>query len=277
MQLYDCHCHSNHSRDSKVSVREIAENAVKLGFSGVTVTDHYNPLAANEPPERQTCDPTNCEQSFEDILAVREQYRGQIDVLCGVEIGSCFRHADSCARLLHNEYVDEVIGSVHGIKPIFNNGEERGHSPFLDYPTEPDRLVEAYLCDVFRNAVFCDVDVIGHVTYLQRYIIKDGKVLFNVKKFIDACGDIMHAAISRSKAIEINAKSIQMCRDVPFTELEFFKMYRGMGGELVTIGSDAHTLADFAYAEAARDILEAAGFRHACYYKKRQAQFYSIV
>lgn len=277
MHLYDCHCHSHHSPDSKSTVREIAEQSISLGLSGVTITDHYNPLSPNYTPEKQLHDISHILKSFDEICDVREEYAGRLELFCGVEIGAPFRHNDSCSELACDSRVDEIIGSVHGIAPIFNDGSTRGYSPYFDEPTECDRLVEAYMTDVYRNAAFCDVDVIGHVTYLERYIIKDGTVLFDVKRFVDACADIMHICINRGKAIEINSKSLTLCDNVPFSELDFFRMYREMGGKLVTVGSDAHTLNGFSQAKQARDLLVAAGFESACYYKNRHPEFYSII
>ncbi len=276
MLLYDCHCHSEHSHDSQMSIRAIAERAIELGLSGVTVTDHYDPNSPKTYAKLALDKQSTVLASIDEVCAVRDEYAGRLELLCGAELGSPFRYKDSCDVITCDNRVDQIIGSVHIFEPIYNNGVAEGYSGFHDEPREADRLIEAYFTDIFRNIAFSDIDVVGHISFLQRYIIRDGNILFDTKRYVDACADVMRTAISHGKAVEINSKSMYVSDNPVLSEFELMRMYRDLGGELVTIGTDAHSLDQFAAANEARDVLKAAGFKSACYYKSREPVFYSL-
>ncbi len=277
MPFYDCHCHSNHSPDSKMTLDVIAEKAMELGFDGIAITNHFDPFDPTSTPEHAAFTHERVLKSLEDITEAKLRYAGKLEIFCGAELGAPFRCLDYCTPIIEDGRVDVILGSVHNISYISDNGEMHGYNPYKERNREwYDRMVEAYFTDVYRNIAFCDIDVVTHMTYLQRYIINGSEILFDTKKYIDACMDLMKAAISRGIAVELNSKSIVSCANPVLSELEFFKLYKSLGGELVTIGNDAHCLADFDNWRFATDLLKAAGFESACYYKGRKPVFYSL-
>ncbi len=277
MKIYDCHCHSEHSHDSKQTVRQIAESAIELGFSGVAITNHYDYLTPGVDVSLIERERDNILLAFGDICALKEEYADRIELFCGAELGSPFLAKDRCDTVISDTRADVIIGSAHVVTPIYNDGSLRDYNPFRERePTEADRIVEAYFTDIYRNIAFCDIDIVGHISYLQRYIVKGKAAPFDFDRYIDACADIMRAAVNHSKAIEINAKSIDVCKNSPFNETAFFKLYRSLGGELVTIGTDSHAPEQFSLASKANELLKSVGFKYACYYKGRQPIFYSL-
>ncbi len=277
MRIYDCHSHSEHSHDSKQTIRQIADKALSLGFDGVTVTNHYDYLTPGVADELVEQERLNALAAIDEAIAIKQEYEGRLELLCGAEIGSPFRNKEKSDELIMHPNADVIIASAHVVTPTSNEGKIYDYNPFKERnPAESDRVVEAYFTDIYRNIAFCDIDIVGHVSYLQRYIVKDGVAPFNVKRYTDACVDIMKAAISRGIAIEINAKSIALCESAVFNELEFFKLYKSLGGELVTIGTDSHAPEHFELAFKAHELLKAAGFEKACYFKMRNPYFYSL-
>ncbi len=277
MPFYDCHCHSEHSPDSKLTLREIADRAIELGMSGISITNHLDYFSPRSAPERLPVVHSQLIKSLADITDVKLEYAGRLEILCGAELGAPFRCMNIYAPIISDSRVDVILGSVHACEVIYDDGTKVPYSPYNDRDHLCfDRMVEAYFTDVYRNIAFCDVDVIAHITYLQRYMINNGKILFNVKKYKDACADLLKAAIVRGKAIELNTKSIIECLEPAFSELEFFRLYKDLGGELVTIGNDTHIITDLNNSRLGTDLLKAAGFTNACYYKNRKPVFYSM-
>ncbi len=277
MVIYDCHCHSEHSHDSKQTVNDIAEKALSLGFCGVAITNHYDTYIPELTPDLIERERLCAVRAIDEICAVRNEYEGRLELFCGVEIGSPFNDAVKSKVFTSDPRMDVVIGSAHAFKYISGDGTVHGYNPFKERdPDECDRIVEAYFTDIYRNIAFCDIDIVGHVSYLQRYIVKNGEAPYSVKRYIDACADIMRAAIARDIAVEINAKSIDLCSDSPFTELDFAKLYRELGGKLITVGTDSHMPEHFELAFKAGELLKYAGFENACYFKGRQPVFYSL-
>ncbi len=277
MPFYDCHCHSNHSLDSKISLHESAERAVELGFSGVSITNHYDPCSPCTKPERTEIFYQNLLRCIDELPEIKEEYAGKLEIFCGAELGTPFKCLEKCNPITDDSRMDIILGSVHACSVIYDDGTEHPYSPYNDRNHDNyDRMVETYFTDVYRNIAFCDIDVVAHITYLQRYMITDGKILFNVQKYIDACADLLKSAIARGIAVELNTKSMVECPNPAFSELEFFKLYKDLGGELVTIGNDAHNLWDLDNSHLGVSVLKAAGFKNACYFKNRKPVFYTL-
>ena len=56
------------------------------------------------------------------------------------------------------------------------------------------------------------------------------------------------------------------------------KLFRELGGEILTIGSDAHTPEDIgANVADGAELAKAAGFRYLAYFKERKPNFIKIV
>ncbi len=79
------------------------------------------------------------------------------------------------------------------------------------------------------------------------------------------------------KGIELNTgavgyhlKDLNPCTDI-------LKRYRELGGELITIGSDAHQPAAIARSfDRAADLLKACGFRYYATFEKRMPEFHKL-
>ena len=54
-------------------------------------------------------------------------------------------------------------------------------------------------------------------------------------------------------------------------------MYKELGGEILSVGSDAHTVADLGKGVAdGAEIAKQAGFKYLCFFKERKPQFLII-
>jgi histidinol-phosphatase (PHP family) len=59
--------------------------------------------------------------------------------------------------------------------------------------------------------------------------------------------------------------------------INIIELYKNLGGEIITIGSDAHTKQDVgAGIDQAEDLLKTIGFNHAAIYRERKPHFYRI-
>ena len=69
-----------------------------------------------------------------------------------------------------------------------------------------------------------------------------------------------------------------MCiRDMPIPSLDILKLYRERGGEILTVGSDAHFAKDIAANfDDARRLALSAGVDHLALYQERKPSFYPI-
>lgn len=122
MILADCHVHTKFSNDCAVSVEQQIDAAIELGLKFISITDHCDmdyPSAAEEAEYM-----LDTEQYIRKIEFLKEKYRGEIDVLGGVEIGLRPYLKERISNYVNNYNFDFTIGSSHdGIDIAFNSDE----------------------------------------------------------------------------------------------------------------------------------------------------------
>jgi histidinol-phosphatase (PHP family) len=96
-------------------------------------------------------------------------------------------------------------------------------------------------------------------------------------EYADAIDAILKRIVEKGKGLEVNTNGLYMTPDT-MPERPILARYRELGGEIVTVGSDAH------YAEvvghAVRETLEtlkAIGFRYVCAFDARKPRFITII
>ncbi|MCI7350510.1 MAG: histidinol phosphate phosphatase, partial [Ruminococcus sp.] len=83
--------------------------------------------------------------------------------------------------------------------------------------------------------------------------------------------------ISNGKGIEINTSGLRQKYGKTFPDLSYLKLYKDLGGEILTIGSDAHCTADLGKGvKEGSELAQAAGFKRICYFEERKPVFVEI-
>ena len=84
--------------------------------------------------------------------------------------------------------------------------------------------------------------------------------------------------IIKGKGIEINTSGLRNPKiKETFPSLKYVKMFRELGGEIISIGSDAHTVEDLGTGTLEGiKLAEEAGFRYIAYFKERKPNFLKI-
>ena len=96
-------------------------------------------------------------------------------------------------------------------------------------------------------------------------------------EFADILDEILGALISRGKGLELNTSGLR--KGLPFAHpnAEILRRYRELGGEIITLGSDAHSARDLAADfGTAKEMLKSAGFREIAVYHARKPDFVRI-
>ena len=88
-----------------------------------------------------------------------------------------------------------------------------------------------------------DFDVAGHIGYLDKYLpnidsLKE-KTPFEYRDFPDLLDAILKSVILRGKGIEVNTSNYSVY-EWPTPIKSVLKRFYELGGEVVTVGSDAH-------------------------------------
>nr|WP_294491686.1 histidinol-phosphatase HisJ family protein [uncultured Mediterraneibacter sp.] len=267
----DFHMHTEFSTDSEASVRSMLDSAVERGLLTVCVTDH---LDKDYPPDEELGpDPFQLEldRYFDMLTGLREEYRGELDIRIGVELGMQPHLGAVYEELVANYPFDFVIGSLHLI---------HGMDPYYGRIFEGRSDQEVYR-EAFRETLDCldrihSFDVLGHLDYVVRYG-RHQALEYSYRKFADEIDEILRPLIRQGRGLEMNMGGLKYGLGFANPHPDVLKRYRELGGEIVTIGSDAHRPEHIAYDfEQAGDILKMCGFRYYAEFSQRKPDFRPI-
>ena len=117
---------------------------------------------------------------------------------------------------------------------------------------------------------FPDYDALAHIGYVFKFVGSRDFPPLCCADAPDLMDAILRVLIERGKALEYNTSRWDVFEDgMPGRDV--LARYRELGGELVTVGSDAHEEDRVAkgFAQAA-DALAALGFRYIATYERRK-------
>lgn len=234
----------------------------------LTFTDHYDPQFP----------PSDCDFSldipavFEGLSRLREEYRGRLDIGIGMEFG--FQPG---LRLPPEETVnaapfDFIIGSTHvtrGIDPyvtadlIRDVSEEEAYRIYFEEELENLRKYDCY-------------DIAGHLDYVVRYGPNRNRY-YTWERYGGILDAILRILIEKGKGLEINTAGLRAGLGYAHPMPEVLRRYRELGGEILTLGSDAHDPKDLGYGfDTIGEFLTSMGFRYYAVYRSRQPEFYPL-
>ena len=274
--ICDCHMHSHHSGDSEASMESMIDRAVELGLDTIAFTEHQDFNYAKSPEgETEYCDENafmlNADSYLYELLGMREKYRDKIRIEFGVEVGlqkSCVKENLIFCR--EHEY-DFIIGSLHLV-----DGKDPYYKQFFEGRNEKD-VLRQYFTEYLENIKkFHNFDVLGHLDYIVRYL-PSGTREYNYADYGDIIDEIFRYLIENEKGIEINTNAISKGMKEFHPCMAALKRYRELGGEIVTVGSDAHKPENIAdHFDKVPDVLKEAGFDYYCIYENRLPEYHKL-
>jgi histidinol-phosphatase (PHP family) len=263
--LYDYHLHTAFSADSDADPDDIINAAIHKGLEEIALTDHYDPMY-RDPDFPFELDFTGYTEMLGRVTA---QYKDEITIKKGIELGMQPGAPNRiCAETAAAFPFDFIIGSVHCARGVSLD------TPDYLAPRTPEQAVTDYYDDMLAAITdFTDFDVLGHINYVERYIerIPDETVYMN------RIEQILKKLIELGKGIEINTSSYRYGLKDTTPTMPILKLYKKLGGEIVTTGSDAHKAADVGdHLEAAGHMLREAGIDYIATYKNRKPTLHKL-
>lgn len=279
MNVIDCHTHSLNSPDGISGAEDMVKRACEMGLSAYALTDHceinqwftieHYGIAPNDYDNYDFG--AMFEKSMRDNCALKKKYGDKINFICGIELGQAnfdFGLAQAAAR---DKRLDFVIGSLHQIKG-------KDDFAFIDYKRENiPALLEEYFKEIYDLCKWNKFDILAHLTYPLRYICGEAEIDVDLSEYEEIIRLCFRTLAQNGKGIEINTSGFRQKYGKPLPTPEYVKMFRDEGGEIISVGSDAHCTDDLGknIADGAEIALEA-GFKYLCCFKSRNPQFISI-
>ena len=252
--MFDAHIHSSMSFDSSVPREDVVAEAVKRGFYGLCFTDHYD-VVDSYGKFVSGYDWEGTRMAQQRALACAG---GRIIVNNGIELGNAPYGFAAAESVLNAEpEVDFVLGSIH------NASEKLDYKDLDDYFIQLEKLVE-----------WGNFDSLAHVPYPLRYMMQRDGMDVDMARYQSSIDSMLRTLIRRGQAIEINAGK------KPYIMPEYAYLldrYRALGGRLITVGTDAHSIPQFGMGlkEAYMLALEK-GFESVAVFKRRKCELVSI-
>ncbi|MDD2584716.1 MAG: histidinol-phosphatase HisJ family protein [Bacteroidales bacterium] len=232
--VVDTHSHSNFSPDSRTPIEAMVEAAASQGLAGIAITDHLD-LKTPDGDTSFTFDIAKQQQEIDSYIN-SDNLLSQFKIFKGIEIGLQPHNLEDIKEYIKGFDFDTVIASIHfvdGVDP-YSGGYYQGLSEKEAYGRYLELFYEMIIA-------YPDFDILGHYDYIARYSPYANRTLF-YKDYSDIFDSLFKYLIYNGKALEINSNTYRT-RDgkTPALDLNILKRYLDLGGEFVTIGSDAHT------------------------------------
>ena len=268
---YDLHVHSNVSDDCTAPMEESVQRAIALGLDGLCFTDHLNliiPQTSDQPDPNGFLD---WQKSYEKIQKVRESYGSRLEILHGMELAELTLDEERGRSFLTAPGIDYLLCAAH---------MARGFPDFY-WMTFPDlafckHIMALYLDENIRLAKLQLADVLAHIGYPNRYMIHQGFSV-DIMDYEGQLRQLFTLMVQSGQGLELNTSGLRQGADMTFPHLPALKLYRACGGEIVTIGSDAHKAKDVgSHIKDGEELLRQAGFRYTTIFRQRKPHFIKL-
>lgn len=273
----DYHVHTEFSDDSVYPMKTVIQGAIAMGMNEICLTDHVDygvkidwdcgkqiqyrngePLANVDYPRYM----------FE-IDRMKRLYGNKIRIKTGLEFGIQKHTIPDFQRLFERYAFDFIILSIHQVEnqEFWTQDFQRGRSQ-KEYQ---QRYYEEMLA-VVRD--YKDYSVLGHMDLIARYDLAGVYPFEKVRPVIE---DILRIVIADGKGIEVNTSSHRYGLTDTMPSANILKLYRDMGGRIITIGSDSHKPEHLgAYIRETQALLKSLGYKQFCTFEHMRPIFHDL-
>ncbi len=257
------HAHTDNSFDGRHSTMFMCENAFNKGLRGVAFTDHVEIDYFKDKDFGRTA-----AQSFFEIGKARSAFRGKLIVCAGIELGQPTYDTKTAEELISSRSYDFIIGSIHNLR----NMEDFWFLKYEQYDIDGIyRLLREYFDEELLLAQWAGFDTLAHLTYPLRYICGEHNIPVDISVYAEQIDAILETVAKNGKALEINTSGLRQNIHATMPDEEIVRRFKELGGEYITIGSDAH-LAEHLGAgiNKGMEIAKRCGFRSVTLFQKRE-------
>ncbi len=259
----DYHVHTFRCGHAGGETRAYVERAVALGLAEIAFTDHVPLyfLPGDDPGPTLAMTRAELPGYVGEVLSLREEFRGRIDVLLGLEADYAEGHEDALAEILAPYDWDVLLGSVHWVAgdwidaPLSARRHETEGSAFLW--REYFRLMEK----ACRTGIF---DVMTHFDLPKKFgHLRPDALAADEARAVAAAG-------AAGVAIEVSSAGLRKPVGEVYPGPKLLAQLAAAGVPVV-FSSDAHAPAEVAWGrEAVLAAAQSAGIREHLSFRRRQ-------
>ena len=261
--MFDFHMHSRVSFDGHDSGLAMANAALAAGLKEICFTDHmdYDPLGHMQ---NLTFSPESYMAEYDNLSLPGLKIRR------GMEFGMLPDNKEQFQKDLSLYPFDFVLGSVHFVDGLDVYFEEYWQDKTV-WQAERRFLEQTLECVKVHD----DYDVLAHLNFIsktQAHPTHEPLLFDSHREIID---EILRIVADRGKGLELNTSGIDRC-GAYLPTADFFRRFKELGGEIITVGSDAHRCNRVGqYTADAGQILRDI-FGYVCTYENRKPIFHKL-
>lgn len=260
--LADYHMHTNFSDDSTYKMEDEIKRAIELGLDEICFTEHVDHGVKTD----LNC---NYSQYLKEFKRCNEIYKDKITLRFGIEFGIQSHTINQFQKDFNENEFDFVILSCHQVedKEFWTQDFQRGKTQ-----KEYNEKYYEEILKVISN--YKDYSVLGHLDLIKRYDEEGNYPFENVKDIIE---EILKVVIRDGRGIEVNTSSFRYNLDSLTPSKDILKLYKELGGRIITIGSDSHEEAHVGYKiSEVKEELKKLGFEEFCTFEKMIPTFHKL-
>ncbi len=276
----DYHLHTWYSDDSDYPMEQLVRDAVAAGLAEICITDHVDyGIKEDWPDLSETYN--GAEKAGHPVMNVkypayhaeiqrlRERYSGHITIREGMEFGMQVHTIPQYEKLFAAYPFDFIIMSCHQVedKEFWTQDFQRGRTQ-----EEYNRRYYEEILQVIQ--MYKNYSVLGHLDMISRY---DEAGIYPFEKTKDIIAEILRQAIRDGKGIEVNTSSHRYGLSDLTPSRNILKLYKDLGGTILTIGSDTHAPKHLAaYITETMAELRGMGFTSICTFRGMEPQYHRL-
>lgn len=261
--MFDYHMHSSFSADCSVSMEDMVIGAIEKGLTEICFTEHID----YEYPDETIVFEFDLEEYSKVLKQLQAKYSEQITIKKGIEIGVQPHLLQRYEQLMADWDFDFTICSMHTTDQKSLHYKEI----FIDRTIED--AYQLYYDELFtciKN--FKNFNVLGHVDLIKRYSSEQP-----ANDFHEMLTAIFKEIIPAGKGIELNTSGVRYGLPHAMPSNDVLKLYKECGGEIITLGSDAHRVSELAFQfHESLSLLQSIGFKYLATFDKGQPKFHPI-
>ncbi len=270
--MIDLHIHSTCSADGGATIADYARRARELSLAEVGLCEHAD------------FDPRDRSYRYLDLahydreMAAARAMAPEVRLRQGVEITYQANLEAETRAWLAGKSWDYVIASVHLVD--YDDGwamvsEPSAVEAYFGRHSQRQAYLP-YFEELLRAARSGLGDVLGHFDLAKRYgVAHYGR--FEPASFADEIRAVLRTAVETGVGLEINTSGLRQAPGEAYPGLTVLRWYREMGGEILTIGSDAHRIEHLAAGTGqALALALAAGFTAITTFEARAPRWIAI-
>ncbi|MBQ9037314.1 MAG: histidinol-phosphatase HisJ family protein [Erysipelotrichaceae bacterium] len=243
----DYHVLCNYSSDSFVTMEQQVLRAIELGLQEVCFTDHVDYGVKKDWSEgnidwvemngkKYSATNVDYEPYFRDLAEVKRKYGDKIVIRQGLELGvqtiTIPQFEDMWKK--YGDKLDFTLLSMHQV-----NNEQLWNQKFQSTRTQK-QYNEEYYEEILRVVQqYKKYSVLAHLDLIIRYDLKGAYPFEGVK---DIIAEILKVVIRDGKGIELNTSSWHYGLKDTQPSKAILKLYKDLGGKIITVGSDGHSM-----------------------------------